>query len=650
MLSTRQYKILRYLIDKNPVPISTISRIIAVSPRTISTELEVLAHYLGSRGATLCRKRGVGVWIACESDDVLNELRRALLAPVSESLEGLDLVLKYLSDQSWTTIEELAEKCFMSRSVAQHRLLTLRHLVEPFGLTLISQRGRGISLTGSETAWRRVLHRVLMDPSFLQTQREYGGPSLMLLRQQMDLLMPGFPLYRVIDVVRNYEEAKAKSLNEHDFVSIVAYLSLSVARARQGHQIVEAGASTMPGLSDEAQLLFSELSTEFGVDIAQFRADTAQLHYVLTLLDEGFDHTPSHQLVSQFVDNAITGLEKFLEVSFHHDTLLKNSLRLHLASRDLNANGSFLSRAPRPNPVLAQIKQEYPQIYFGLREVAEVFRDNWGITLSADELGYLTLHFGAALVRQARTLMAMYISGDPQSMIDMAITKIQREFPGLQIRHMAPHRAMTEANWTSWDVAILSKDTPIKLPASTPQVYVESWITDEDIRHCHRVINRILQKGTEQTISINPVDVTVSRILSSTIWTLQLSASDPFDVINRLGYSLITHYHLPEVFIQQVMDRERLGFSSVSDGFAFPHAIVPTLNPHQILMSVGTLTYPIRWGDVSVDIIAVLALSPDAGSLFMRLYKWFQSAAPDLRTATAVTMENQTFKQKEDAP
>ncbi len=642
MLSKRQGQILRFLINSSaPVPISHIATQIRVSGRTISAELDGLEEYLSARDFTLLRRPGVGVWIEHAEDESWNQVVSEAFDVADGPPDGLWAVFKYLSEHEWTVLDEIAENCYMSRSAVQQKLAALRHLVESFGLSLISQRGKGISLHGSEAAWRRTLHRVLTDPAFLRNGAETNPvPSLTLLRRQMDLIMPGFPLHRIVNVLRTYEEQLPSPLSEQDFVSVVAYTALAVSRTLQGHVF-----SGDPKSISAAGDLVRQLANEFGIDPAVLLADASGLSAILLALEQ--DSGEDDVVLNNFLQEAVESMETFLGFPFKDDEVLYKSLRLHLGAlwqrKMIERDGA----APVASSILHQVKREYPQIFFGLREAVERLRVGSGITLPVDEVGYLTLHFGASLVRHAWTLEAAYVTAEPASLAELAISKIQREFPGIKITPMVAHRAERELLSRAFNLIVVSESAAVPLPLSVPVVHVSPWITDDDMRRCHQAINNVLQRRNEHGVTLGNSDIRLSPVLEKAVWNLQMVEDDPFEAISRLSRPLIEAHQLSEDFTDRVIARERLGYSSVTGGFAFPHVIVPEFESQRIAMSVGTLRYPVMWGDVLVDIIGVLALSKDSGPLFLKLYEWFQQVAADLRTATTLSIEPTRFLRNE---
>ena len=51
------------------------------------------------------------------------------------------------------------------------------------------------------------------------------------------------------------------------------------------------------------------------------------------------------------------------------------------------------------NPLLLQIKQEYPEVFEKCEKAAEVIGEKTGLVANEAEVGYLAMHFGAAKER-----------------------------------------------------------------------------------------------------------------------------------------------------------------------------------------------------------------------------------------------------------
>ncbi len=642
VLSARQQHILRLLLAaKDPISITALGRETGISSKTAGNDVVAIGEYVRARGFFVNRKPGVGVWLSFPRGDGAGGSAakwETLLAdtftggPIPPMGSVLWTIFRTLAEPDWTTLEDLAEACYLSRTAVQQRLALLKARLAPFGLELESRRGKGLRLVGNEAAWRRVLHRYLLDPGFL-SDREGAvdeTASLKSLRQQFDLLMPGFPLDRVVDAVRQYEDERSRHFEDREFFYVVAFLGLAVARALRGHEgspVVECLPPRGP-----AHALLMRVADEFGIQEAQFHLDQGLLERYLALMDGGA--AVSDSVSNQLVDMAVARLEEFLGMPFGQDKLLVEALKLHVEAMRLMDWG--LAEGEHRNPVLEEIKREYPQIYFGVREVAESFKGRTGRTLPPDEIGYLTMHFGASLVRNASRLECVYVSGASAAMATMNVTRLEREFPGMRVHSLPVHRAEREIQQGGIDLVIQSAAVKADFKVQVPLLTVQPWLTTDDLRRCHHLMNKILQSRFRHRLVVGSEDNDLARVLDDANWMFRLSPADPMQLIARLSESLVSRWNLPDDFPVRVMEREQLGWSSLAEGIAVPHVVaLPNPSPG-IALSLATLRHPVRWGDVLVDIVAVMAMHRESGNLFMRLFEWLVANGEALRAASSL--------------
>jgi transcriptional antiterminator/mannitol/fructose-specific phosphotransferase system IIA component (Ntr-type) len=640
MLSPRQQHILGLLLASDePLSLAAIGREAGVSPRTAGNDVTAIADFLAQRGFTVHRKPGVGVWLEPPTGAAGEGWDRVLGDAFAESAglrphDPLWCIFRTLADNEWVTLEGLAADCYLSRTAVQQRLALLKTVLAPYGLELVGQRGRGLRLVGTEAAWRRVMHRYLTDPAFL---RDRDAPleetsTVRSLQRQFDLLMPGFPLERVVDAVRQFEDERGKAFTDQEFFYIVAFLALAVARALQGHEgVPEVPEPARPGPAHD---LLRRLADEFGIEEAQFHLDRGLLERYLALM-EGDQASDGDTAAEWLVQSAVGRMEEFLGIPFSHDQLLIEALNLHIAAMRLA--GREEGALERRNPVLAEIKREYPQIYFGVREVVDAYHQRTGRMLPPDEIGYLTMHFGASLLRQASRLRCVYVGGPSLAMASLTISRLQREFPGMQVRNVPAHRLEWELKKGGVDLVVQSVAARSVAHGDVPHIVVQPWLTVDDLRRCHHLINKILQSRFRQRLVVGSDDDALDAVLRQALWTFRATPAPPLELIERVARPLVDHFQLPPDFTDRVIEREQLGWSSLAEGIAVPHVVVLTDPSPGIAMSVATLTEPVRWGDVMVDIVAVLALHREAGSLFLRLFDWLADYARVLRSATTST-------------
>jgi mannitol/fructose-specific phosphotransferase system IIA component (Ntr-type) len=112
----------------------------------------------------------------------------------------------------------------------------------------------------------------------------------------------------------------------------------------------------------------------------------------------------------------------------------------------------------------------------------------------------------------------------------------------------------------------------------------------------HHLINKILQSRFRQRLVVGSDDDALDAVLRQALWMFRVAPARPLELIERVAGPLVDRFQLPPDFTARVVEREKLGWSSLVEGIAVPHVVVLTDPSPGIAMSVATLTEPVRWG------------------------------------------------------
>ncbi|MEC2053627.1 BglG family transcription antiterminator, partial [Bacillus amyloliquefaciens] len=99
---------------------------------------------------------------------------------------------------------------------------------------------------------------------------------------------------------------------------------------------------------------------------------------------------------SRLTEAMIEAIERELELGITDDNELKTGLALHIKPA-INRNRYGMNLR---NPMLSAIKENYPLAFEAGVIAGIVIKEQTGIDIHENEIGYLALHFGAAIERR----------------------------------------------------------------------------------------------------------------------------------------------------------------------------------------------------------------------------------------------------------
>ncbi len=418
LLTNRIRGILLLLMDaEGPLKEDDIADQVGVSRRTVQREVEYLDGALREYGLLLHRKKGVGISVT-GSEQAKERLRGEL--EEKEAGEPTDvagrrnrLLFELIRDKAPRKIYYYSQLLGVSEATVNKDMSALGPWLEQNHLKLVKRQGFGVALSGSERDLRAAMRRYVSENmsvpwAGIEGLKESAAGALIHTRDQnLYALLATDTVSRVYEVLARMrkEETRLKGLAESACTNLIFHLAIAVERVKKGAIVEEdPGLVNKLGTWDEYALagkIRGEIEREFSIHMPD-----QELSYILLhLLGSKMAYHEAEAENRQFLFPEEDLLEMIDRMIDQFDTEMANSLKcdeefirgliMHLQP----AMFRMSEKMSIYNPVLPEIKREYPEIYAKSRRAAEVIRDKTAFEVSDDEIGFLSMHFGAAVER-----------------------------------------------------------------------------------------------------------------------------------------------------------------------------------------------------------------------------------------------------------
>lgn len=418
-LSPRMQDIVRVLLlEKNPIPVKALAEQIGVSKRTVQRELEYLDRPLKAYGLKFCSKTGSGVWVEGDKED-----RARLLEEISNS-DDLDvtnrterrkrLILEILKDKDLKKLYYYSDMFGVSEATISTDLESAEDWLFQFALTIVRKPGYGVSIEGQETDFRRALRAFIDENMDTQLVRElYEDRNEALFRMVSDKhekniyrVLDEKILRRVVKAVLGIQDKRIRNLTENSYTGLIIHVTIAVNRMLK-QEIIEENEmpARFPRDDEEYQLagrIKEALEQEFSLVIPEEETAYICLHIKGSKVQQVEVDEASKRLMNEpreLLDTVNEMIDVYdSEVAFalkQDEEFVVQGLIAHLQPTLVRlANGMKIQ-----NPLLDHIRQEYGDIYRRCMEVAKVIERRYGYPVPEAEIGFLAIHFGAAMVR-----------------------------------------------------------------------------------------------------------------------------------------------------------------------------------------------------------------------------------------------------------
>ncbi|GAB6137941.1 BglG family transcription antiterminator [Halanaerobaculum tunisiense] len=461
-LKPRVCQLLKYLISQEQeVSIKQLANKFNVSSRTIRYDLDDIESSIASYDAKLIRKPRVGVYLE-GAEEELNKIQKELI-----DIHGLERILspkerQYLilfrlfQAKEPIIIKELEVMLRISKSTIIKDLDEVENWLSKHNLTLIRKTNYGLEIKGEEIDIRHAMMNVLEETA---NKKELVGFLRRIQKQalkdrnlepgffkEFDKLVSGIDLTKIESVISFAEKQLGFQFADEAYASLLVHLALAISRLLEGEDI-ELPEERLEVIkkSDEykiAKKIGKIIEQIFEISIPDSEIGYVTLHLMGAKLWQKIGDDDYEKLVDEDLDQELIILTKemikiaedYLEVKLIDDTQLIIGLALHLKPT-INRIKYDL---PLKNPLLLDVKSRYGEIFKAAQRAAKILQSKLQKSISSDEIGYITLHLGAALERSkslqsSRKLRAVLVCSSGVGTTNLLSSRLSKEFSEIEI-------------------------------------------------------------------------------------------------------------------------------------------------------------------------------------------------------------------------
>lgn len=396
MLNNRCSDILKLIINGNDsIIINDIAKKYSISSRTVRYDLDRIDEYLKEMNLTpLIRKQNEGISI-CLNENEINRLLDSLKEVnsydyvMSQNERVIYIICELLEKNEYTTINSLADKMFVSRGTINNDLKEVKKLLKKKNITLESLKGKGLKAVGEETKLRSIASNIMFESS---DATNLFNINLIKMFKDMDIEF-------ISSLIKVAEKQMGNTLSDYSFNNLVIHIAISIKRIQLSKDII----------MDEEELNNLIRTPEFS--IASGIAKMLEERYLINIPKSEIGYITIHLLGSNvmikeqknddlvyiqlIVSKLIETVNKISKYNFDLDNQLFDGLIQHIRpmiyrlKHGININ----------NPLISEIMSKYNEVFNTVEEGINFLKRDLNVEISKEEIGYLTLHFMAALER-----------------------------------------------------------------------------------------------------------------------------------------------------------------------------------------------------------------------------------------------------------
>lgn len=591
-LTARQRQILRHFLEQDDyVSPHALANRLNVSLRTLQRELAELEPYLGELGLRFRKKFGRGIRLEGDGSalaELAGLLRRDGDAAPYHSSEERQALIKHmlLTSKEPIKLYAIGKALHVAESTVSHDLQKVEPWFARYGIRLHRRPGLGVYIEGQEKQIRAALADLLYEnvtqEQLMALIYDRGNDNKDKLHAEirgrlLNFIDPAW-LLKIEEVIQQMEKTRGHPMADSAYVGFVVHLALAAQRLKSREEItIERDILERLKTTPEYRLaseLAARLSEKLELEFPESEIGYITMHILgarsNNLMESNFDYSA----VEEYAKRMISIMEQELKLELSSDDRLAANLITHLRS----AVKRIELGMPVRNPLLQHVKTEYPEIFEAASKASRWLEQAIGRPVPEEEIGYLAMHFGTALLNRQETgrekyrVLLVCSSGIGTSQLLQAQIKVK--LPSLHVEDTVSLVQLEE-----W----LRDHPPVDLVLTTLPIQVEQadvltvspFLTDEEIERIQsrleqirlRRQQRIRRPELDRTTVARKVDQVerygkaLANLLRSVEVADRFAAADKRQLIDRILAFAAERFAVtdPALLKRDLENREKLG-------------------------------------------------------------------------------------------
>lgn len=615
----RHIQILKILNNNSSIKSEELSNFVGVSSRTIRTDIKLLNDILNENGAIIASEKGIGLTLEITDKDKFAKVNADIYEKKDSISDDFDfsihenridyiksrLLFNSLRNKPITQ-QDLADEMFISLSTLKNSLKEVEKMLLKYDLKIISYKAKGILVYGDEFQVRYCISQHLSKYKRDVTDSFYEN------------LFRGIELGELKQILlKNISEYDIK-LTDISVNNIVIHMAIALLRSINKNFLVYTldEVDTIEKLNEYrlANSIAQDINSSINVEMAETEICYIAQHLIASKRYLNNSKVTILKKCENLIEDIIKKIEDVIDINFYSDTQLIEGLTIHLATSINRMKFGMNIR----NEVLSVIKNNYPLAFQIAIIASRVIEEKEDISINEDEIGFIALHFGAALSRKGiddevkfKTAIIVCSSGVGTAILIKA--KIEEYFKG-KIKVVNTMSGYEITNDILDNVDIVLSTVPLRNLKSDKIINVGNLLDKSEIIQIEKVV-----KGTSEEDSVR-----YEKFFRADCFYKGYSLKTKDEVLEFLTEEMISKQLISEEAKFSVFEREELSSTEIGNLVAIPHPIDNDTKTSAIAVMI--LDKPIMWDEQYVQIIFLISISKEQiqvwEKVFMKLFNY----------------------------
>lgn len=503
--TVRQKFILSNLIEKGPLSIKDLSHQIDVSDRTIMRELASLSDWL----------KKYKLHIFKSGDNLVIRGNQSDIETIRKLFDGIPPLWLLTQEQRQVLItaqlllakEPIKSAYFGSQfNVVEGTIIFYLDKIEGWlrtkNLKLVRRRGYGLEIIGSDWSKRNAFAELLYNYKSISELLAflYEDNNDYSLNAFFEVTFGKKLVASVKGMMKQlYSESRVLKDNDVDNFSTFIHLLLAIERTRSNMAI------ELPEDIIKDTLFMNEFSIirdlknllhENEIELPESELAYLAIH----LMEDRNIYSEEDKIPKELgfdLEDAVWEIvsitSKRINIPIARDNQLISGLGQHINPALYRLTMGLEVR----NPIINDIKEYYKELYEAVDYACKVVFSKYNLILPANEVGYVTMHIGAAIERQQgiqSKLRVLVICPNGISTVKILCGKLKTKFPEIDEIDACSMREMDEKLKENYDLVLSTVDVNKKTAGDI--LFISPFLPSKDVERVGELIkNKMGESG-----------------------------------------------------------------------------------------------------------------------------------------------------------
>ncbi len=616
-MNLRQKQIINILIKKTEyINAKDLATSLSVSLRTIHNDLDTIASSIDDDNVQIVKKPGVGVMLQASSRQ-----RQALLVSFDLSSENTSMLstrirrMKILSRLLYrrenTSLNILSEEFLVSKTSIVHDFGYVEEYIKRFNLQLLRDN-KGTRIIGDEPDFRKALSDLASEFMNLEIddfslEAAFNTRLDLSTYYRLENIFEIDNLNDVEAIIIESEKILGYKINYLSYVNLVTHILVLIKRIKIDNFMSDDDISQIYDKAEQnvqsaAKFISSSIATLFTIVIPVSEISYISQYLIcsgiqsnLASLEVQTTYNQYDQATSELVMKTIKYVCDSIGIELSDDSELIYSLLSHYKPMLQRAK----YKVKIANPLLREIKAQYSALYSIICLSFEHIFEN-RIESNEDEIGFITIHFQAALERKIGKKNIYVVCPEGIGFSRLIVNRIQRYIPSVNILGIVAKNQIDTLDLKNADFIIST--TPLE-DVKIPVMIVSSFISQYDINAINDYMVSNFRSLDNLTLS------SLAKVIDSHLYFPGLDCSTKDESLRFITQRLFEQGYVTANYQQSVIDRENILSTDIGKLIAIPHGKCDYIIKNTI--AIASLKEPVLWNKNQVSLIFMIVMNMD---------------------------------------